>query len=492
MKSKSIRRNYFLNLGYQTLHLIIPLITAPYISRVLGSDGVGKVSYTESIATYFTLFATMGLTVYGQRETAYVRDSLEKRSLLFWNTKAFGACTGAVALAAYLLFSLKRENAALFLVFAFNVLAVIVDVTWFFQGLEEFDKIVGRNTVLKILNVLYIFLVIKDKDDLLLYAFGLAGFTCLGNLSLWGYLPKYIQRVPLTKLTPFKDAGKIVSLFIPTVAIQIYTVLDKTMIGAITKSSFENGYYEQAVKISKAALTLVTALGTVMIPRIGYHFAQRNEAEIRRLLYRGYRFVWFLGVPLCFGLLMVAGNIVPWFYGPGYEQVTPLLRVLCFLILAIGINMVTGNQYLIPTGKQNLYTLSVVLGACVNFVLNLVLIRYYRSTGAAIASVAAESAIAIVQLILVRKELSPRRVIAEGMHYYIAGGVMALALWPVAARLSPSVGHTILIVACGAAVYFGTLCIERDEFFLSNVREFAGKLRRNGRFPCRRNGSRQP
>lgn len=145
----------------------------------------------------------------------------------------------------------------------------------------------------------------------------------------------------------------IISLFIPTIAIQIYTVLDKTMIGVITQDSFENGYYELAIKISKMVMAVVTALGTVMIPRIGYHFEQGETQRIRSLMYRGYRFVWFLGVPLCLGMIMVCGNFVPWFFGEGYEQVVPLLQILSFLILAIGINNVTGMQYMIPTKRQN-------------------------------------------------------------------------------------------------------------------------------------------
>ncbi len=138
------------------------------------------------------------------------------------------------------------------------------------------------------------------------------------------------------------------SLFVPTIAIQIYTVLDKTMIGVITGSSFENGYYEQAIKMSKMLLAVVTALGTVMVPRIGSYFARGEMDEVRRLMYRGYRFVWFLGIPLCFGVIVTAGNFVPWFFGPGYEKVVPLLRILSLLILAIGVYNVTGNQYFIP------------------------------------------------------------------------------------------------------------------------------------------------
>ena len=484
MDDKSIQKNYIYNLAYQMLLVAAPLVTTPHISRALGSDGVGAVSYAESIVAYFTLFAKMGLTTYGQRTTSYLRDSVERRTIAFWNTKLLELCSSALTLGVYIVFALFQRQRALYLILSLNILAVSFDVTWFFQGMEEFGKIVLRNAVVKLLNIVYIFLAVRDRGDVGLYALGLAGFTLLGNVTLWGYLPRYLTKVPLAKLHPFRDIRTVLSLFIPTIAIQVYTVLDKTMIGLITRSDFENGYYEQAVKVSKTLLMIVTALGTVMVPRIGYYFAQRNESEIRRLMYRGYRFVWFLGVPLCLGLVMTAGNFVPWFYGPGYDKVRPLLQMLAFLILAIGVSNVTGFQYLVPTERQGLFTLSVVLGACLNFVLNMILIRRLQSVGAAVASVAAEMFVAAFQLFLVRREISPWRVVREGTNYYFAGAVMTAALWLLGRRLTASVVHSMVLMIAGAAVYFAVLLALGDPFVLENARWLLRRLRiRSGREP---------
>lgn len=477
MQRKSVKLNYIYNVGYQILLLVVPMVAAPYLSRVLGPDGTGTASYVESIVAYFVLFATMGITTYGQREISYVQDDAGKRSAVFWNTKILEFISSTVAILLYVIFALlQKENSGLYLLLSLNLAAVFLNVTWFFQGMEEFGKTVTRNAIVKVLQLVYIFLSVRTKDDLPLYVLGLGLFTALGNLSLWAYLPKYISRVPRRELRPFKDIKVVWSLFVPTIAIQIYTVLDKTMIGVITGSSFENGYYEQAIKISKMLLAVVTALGTVMVPRIGSHFARSEMDEVRRLMYRGYRFVWFLGIPLCFGIVVTAGNFVPWFFGPGYEKVIPLLQILSLLILAIGINNVTGVQYFIPTKRQNLFTLTVIIGACTNFTLNMILIHYFQSIGAAIASVAAETVIAVVQLVIVRKELSPGRVLREGLHYYIAGIVMVLILWPVSRHLTPSILHTVMLAACGAVIYFLMLLIERDEFFLTNVRIILRKL----------------
>ena len=470
MSPKSIKKNYIFNVAYQVLVILTPLITAPYLSRVLQPDGIGRASFAESIVSYFSLVAVMGISSYGQREISYVQNDISKRSEVFWNAKILGFCTAGITIVIYIIFSLlQKENSTLYLILTLNLVANFFDITWFFQGMEDFAKTVTRNAIVKIMQICYIFLFVKDKTDLPLYVLGLGLFTMLGNLSLWPYLPKYITKVKLSALKPFKDFKVVLSLFIPSVAIQIYTVLDKTMIGIITGSEYENGYYEQAMKISKMLLVLVTSLSTVMVPRIGHLFENNKKDEIQRYMYRGYRFVWFLGIPMCLGIIMTADNFVPWFFGAGYEKVIPLLKILSLLIPLIGINNVSGTQYLVPTKRQNLFTLTVSIGAITNFCLNLVLIYFFKSIGAAIASLAAETIIPIVQLILLRKEISPLHVIKEGVHYYIAGAVMVAVLIPISDSLSPSVLHTLIITAIGAAVYFTVLLIEKDDFFISNI-----------------------
>ncbi len=468
---KSIVKNYFYNAFYQVLLLLAPVITAPYISRVLEPDGVGIVSYAESVVAYFTLFATMGITTYGQREISYVQEDRYRRSVVFWNTKILGLCSSVCMLVAYMCFARLQRQSVVYLLLSLNIVTVLVDVTWFFQGMEEFGKVALRNAVFKCLNIAYVFLFVRQKGDLSLYVLGRGLFTVLGNFSLWFYLPKYIGRISRSEIHPFRNFSVVLSLFVPAIAVQVYTVMDKTMIGLITGDYFQNGYYEQSVKISRMVLALVTSLGAVMISRIGYYYGRNEQEEIKRLIYRSYRFAWFLSIPICLGLVAVAGNFVPWFLGPGYDTVVTLLHVLALLILVVGISNVTGIQYMIPTKRQNLFSFTVLLGAGVNFILNLVLIRFFKATGAAVASVAAETVITIVQMILVRKELAAAQVLKEGIHYYIAGGVMFSALMIVGRTMTPSVPHTAAMVVCGAAIYFLTLLIEQDTFFITNVKK---------------------
>ena len=483
MSRKSIKKNYIYNVTYQILLLLTPLITTPYVSRILGADGVGTYSFTNSITQYFVLFATMGISTFGQREISYCQDDRHRRSIVFWETKLLSLVSTALCLLVYFAFIfIQTENRIIYLILGISVVSVAFDVTWFFQGMEEFKKIVIRNTIIKIIDVAFIFLFVKEKSDLPIYVFGVVFFLFVGNISLWGYLPRYIEKPEFKTLKPFRNLKVVWSLFIPTIAIQIYTVMDKTMIGLFVDGSFENGYYEQAMKISKMALTLITALGSVMIPRIGYHFERGDTKEIRSYMYRGYNFVWFLGIPLCIGLIGISENFVPWFFGPGYERVADLLKISSFLILAIGINNVTGMQYLIPTKRQNTFTLTVVIGAGVNFILNLILIHFYQSIGAVIASVIAETVIALVQLYIVRDELKFSYILKLGWKNVIAGIIMGVYLILVGRQMVSRVMSSVILIGSGAVIYMLLLLMMKDKFLIENagraLKKITSKLRR--------------
>ena len=477
MGKKSIRKNYLYNVSYQILLILTPVITAPYLSRVLGADKVGIASAAEADVSYFVLAATFGIAIFGQREISYVQDDRKTRSRVFWETKLLQVLTSLLMLVVYIPFALRQENRILYLILIMNLLAVTASVTWFFQGMEEFGKIVIRNMICKLLSIVYIFAFVKSRSDLPLYVFGHSFFALVGDVSLWLYLPKFIDGPRWKALRPWKNLKEITLLFIPSIAIQVYTVMDKTMIKVITRDAFENGYYEQALKISKMTLTIVTSLGTVMIPRIGYHYGRGETELVRSYMYRGYRFVWFMGVPLSFGLLGVSSGFVPWYFGPGFEKVIPLLSILGFLVLAIGINNVTGMQYLIPIGRQNTFTLTVCIGAAVNFCMNALLIPRLASIGAAIASVAAETVIALVQLYIVRRELSFGKILCSSWKYLIAGSVMLSLVAVIGRWIRTPVLGTLIQAGSGAAVYFGMLLVMRDSFLLENARKVLGRLR---------------
>lgn len=464
--ANSIKKNYIYNLVYQTLLVIAPLITTPYVSRVLGANGVGTASFVESVASYFTLFAALGAITFGQREISYTRDDKYQRSIVFYNVFTFKLIVSLTVLLVYLLLCFTVFKSSIYFIFAINILAVTFDITWFFQGLENFRLIATRNSFLRILSIIFIFTFVKSKEDINLYCLYLTFFTLFSNLSLIPNLIKELVPVDKSAIHPFKDVRTIISLFLPTIAIQIYTVLDKTMIGLITKEAAENGYYEQSIKISRFLLFIVTALSAVVIPRIGYYYNKNDNESLKKLIYKSYRFTMFLAIPMTLGLFAISDNIVPWFLGAGFDKAKVLIKILSFLLIAIGLSNVTGLQYMVPTKKQRLLTISLFIGALINFILNLILIRYFKSVGAAIASIMAETIITISQFYLVRTEISFVNVFRETFRYIISAMIMFVVVTIVSTSLVPSIINSLLMVICGGLIYIVSLAICRDKLLL--------------------------
>ena len=405
----SLKKNYLYNVMYQVISIIVPFITTPYISRVLGADAIGEYSYTASIVTYFSIAATMGLAMYGQREIAYVRNDRGKRSILFFEVELYKLLTTTVCVILFLMFAFRYSSSSrriLYLVQTTTIISVFFDISWFYQGLEEFRITVFRNLLIKIIGAISIFVFVHTKDDLLLYV----GLHCLivfvSNAMLWLYLGRYISFPSVRDLRPFRFTWTMLEMFIPLIAIQVYTVLDKTMIGRITQSAYENGCYEQTTKMINMVMALVTSLGTVMLPRMAAVYAEHNDKRFEELATKAFHYVILLACPLCAGLIAVSANFVPIFYGPGYDRVIDLLRIYSFVLIIIPLSNIAGYAILMPMGQHNKGTIAVVTGAFVNFSLNLFLIAIWKSIGAAVATIVAESVVTLIHLYFVRKKVS--------------------------------------------------------------------------------------
>ena len=463
-----IKKNYIYNVFYQVLLVIIPIITIPYLSRVLGADGIGRVSFAESIVSYFVLFANLGINIYGQREISYAQDDKKRRSIAFYNIFITKLITATTALAIYSICYFTVLQNTIYLILSIQIISVIFDITWFFQGIEEFDKIVIRNTIIKLLNIIFIYTLVKGKNSVIIYCISVVLFPLLGFLSLWPNLSSYLEKIEVSKINISNVLKVSLTLFLPTIAIQVYTVLDKTMIGIITKDALENGYYEQSIKISRSLLMLITALSTVVIPRVGYYYDKNDHNMVKEILYRSYRFVFMMSIPMCFGLYFVSYNFIPWFLGAGFNKSIILVQIFSLLIICISLSNVTGMQYFVPTEQQTKLTISVCIGAVVNFILNCLLIPNFKSVGAAVASVIAEAIITIVQFILAKDYISISKILKNATKYLISGIVMLIILFAFARNREPSVFNSLIISAIGATAYFTTLLLLKDEFILDN------------------------
>lgn len=476
---KNIKKNYLYNLLYQILTLITPLITTPYVSRVLGAEAIGEYSYSYSIVYYFMLAAILGTATYAEREISFYQDDIIKRSARFWDLFFLRCITSSICMVAYVLsvgFICKDKIMAI--IVSLNIISVAFDTVWLFQGMEEFGRITLRNAIIKVMTVALIFILVHNEGDIYRYATIMSISPVISAASLLPFIHEYVNKPELAQIHPFTDFKNIIQLFIPTIAISIYTVLDVTMLGIFTTTKVENGYYEQATKLSKTALTVVTSLGTVMIPRISYFFEKKQTRLINEYMLKSYQFALLLGLPICFGLIGISDNLVPWFYGDGYDKVSILLKVSGLLVIAIGLSNITGLQYLVPTKQQNKLTKSVCTGALVNVVFNAILIPRWYSVGAAIASVIAEFSVTFVQFVYVKDQFDLKQIVKLVPRYFIASIMMLLLLRAENIVLQPGIFNTMLMVVSGVITYFVILFILRDTFVFEAFSILKKKIRK--------------
>lgn len=467
MKEPSIKKNYLFSASYQALALIVPLITTPYISRVLGADGIGIHSYTFSIVSFFTLFSALGTATYATRMLGIHRASIEERSKIFWDVFFLRAILSTISIAVYLLYVfLFAEDKFIAGLQAIHILGVLIDVAWFFQGMENFKVIAIRNFCIKLVNIIFIFTMVRDKGDLWLYVFGLSFWTLLANVTFWPMIRKYVRLRDIKHIKPFKNIVVILQLFVPTIAVQVYAILDKAMIGWISSNPAENGYYEQSEKIVKMCLMLITTLGGVTIPRISRLYARGDKESVKDLIYRSYRFVWALGCAMMFGVIGINLKLVPVFFGPGYERVEIVLPIMSLLYILMGINNATGVQYLISSGRQKAYMYIIVVGGIVNVGVNALMIPFFSAVGAAIGTVMGELVILIVELAYIHriKAFDIRKVFATSRNYLIAGIPMLVIVLFVQRLLPNSLLGLMILICIGGICYGSILLLLKDEF----------------------------
>ena len=479
MAKKSVAKNYIYNVLYEILAILIPFITTPYLSRVLGAERIGIYSYTLSIVTYFILFGSLGVSMYGKREIAFIQKDRDSRSKVFFEILILRFITLSFSMILfYSIFCTHGDYKVYYTILLLEIVANMVDISWYFQGLEEFKKTVIRNTLIKIISTVCIFCFVKTQSDLWKYFIIYVSSTFLGNISLWLYLPKFVIKQKITNLDIKKHIKPTIMLFIPQIATQIYTVLDKTMIGTIIIDKSEVGFYEQAQKMIKLLLTLATSLGIVMMPRIAATFAEGNKEKIKEYMKTSFSFILMLTFPLMFGISSIASRFVPVFYGNGFEKVSILICVISPILVLIGLSNVTGTQYLLPTKQQNKYTISVVVGALVNFILNLIFIKKFASVGASIATVIAELSVATVQFILVKDQIKFSEVFKLSYKYFLASIIMFICSIIVGRLFYNDIIAIVVQIVVSLCVYFAMLLILRDSFIFESINTIKKKIMR--------------
>ncbi len=476
---KSVKLNYIYNLIYQLVQVLIPIILVPYLSRTLLAEGVGQYSFSFSIITYFTLFATFGFDNYAQREMSKVRDNKFEQSKMFWEIVLCRFLTVFLSLALNLLLVNVNAYGAytnLILILSINIISIAFDFSFFFRSNEEFGKIAITHLLIKIVMTILIFCFVKKSTDVWVYTLINSAALLVFDVFLIPFLINRLVKVPLKQIKPFKHFIPSLRLFIPAIAISLYTVLDKSLIGIITHSDAENGYYEQAEKIVKFSLTIITSICTIYQARNSYEISTGNEETAKENIYKSFNFVWLLGLPMMLGIILISKNLVTWFLGANFEKCAILLCVFSPLIISIGLSNVVGLQYLLPFAKDKQYTIAILCGGGINLLINVPLIWLWGSVGAAISTVIAETCITIIMLCMARKDLSIKKMFVTMIKPMIASLIMFASILPLTIFLPAGILNTFIIVLAGAGVYFLSLLILKEKMLLNYLHLIASKI----------------
>ena len=426
--ARSIKRNFAYSASYQILNVLVPLVTTPWLSRTIGAEGNGMFTYTQSIANYFVLFAQLGITNYGVREIARCSNNRELRSQTFWNIFAMNAAWGTCVVIAYLVYAAAFGTyRPLLLVWLFWVVGSVLDATWLLNGCQEFGVPMMRNACTRLLGMAAILLFVHTEEDTWIYVSAIAVPYMLNAALVWPFVRRYVDFKKPTVQGALAHLKPNLLLFVPVVAVSLYTLLDKVMLGAMAGME-QTGYYDYAEKISKMPMAIVTALGAVVLPRMTEVIGRGRHDEAKGLVYTTMWFMEAVAMGLAFGIAAVANEFVPVFFGRGYEECVPLMCILGVIIPLICATNVMGVQYLVPLGRDRQFTVSVLAGAAVNIVINLAFIPQYGAAAAACATVAAELAVLLAQGWMLRGELSFAQALRGTAPFVAVGGVMLIGV----------------------------------------------------------------
>lgn len=450
-----LKKNLVINVSYQLFVVIIPLILAPYVSRTIGAEGAGIYSYTYSIAYCFALVGMLGVANYGNRTIAAAGSDIHLRSKHFWNIWSIQVFFSILACVCYILYVLilGAEHGIISYIQIITVLCSVFDISWFFFGIEKFQITVLRNLFIKISNLVLVFAFVKSKNDLGIYTLIMTCGTLFNGLLLFPFLRREIVFV----VPKWKDAKMhlkpIIILFFPVIAISIYKIMDKVMIGMLS-TTVQTGYYEYAEKIIGLPGTVITAVGAVMLPRLSSLIGQKDTKQARFLIQVTMEVMMGLTFAMAWGIFAIATDFAPTFFGEEFETSGLIMMGLAPAVICQGWANVIRTQYLIPTEKDSIYVQSAWIGAIVNLAMNAILIPHLQAMGAAVGTVCAELAVAAYQTIKVRSELPIGKYVRYSIYYVIPSFVMIVIIKIISHYLQlPPVFHLIVEILIGGLVY---------------------------------------
>ena len=478
-REKSLFQNYLFNLIKTLNSILFPIVTFTYSAHILGVDGVGKINFAKSIISYFTMIAMLGMNYYGTREAAKRRDDRGKLSKFCVEMLIINSCT---TLLAYVLLAMVmilvlplREYGTLLMICSVSIVLQGMGLEWLYQGLEEYRYIAMRSVLFQVGALIAMFVFVRDESDVVPYT-AITVMASSGSYILnFINARKYIQPNRNIHYEIRKHMKPLLWLFAMAVSIELYTVLDSTMLGFI-KGDSAVGLYTAAIKVERMINTLILSVGVVLMPRLSFYIGQGEMKKTAELVKTAYNYIFMLSVPATVGLFMLSDDIILLFSGSKFVMASRAMRIMTPIVILIPFSAMTNQQTLIPMGKEKLILISTCVGAVTNFTLNSVLIPRYAQNGAAVGTVLAETAVAVVCLINVRKYFDIRAIFRTIWQYFIAALPIPLIVVLVSRWKLQYIIGMVLEITISAAAYFVILMLLRNPYIREAVTAIQGRF----------------
>lgn len=473
-KQKSLKKNAWLNMTKAIMSLIFPLITFPYSSRVLGPIYIGKVNFAHSIVSYFSLIAALGINVYAIREAAKLRDNKIKLSIFI---KEIFTINLISTLIAYILFGIAifliptlSEYKKLLCICSASMIFTTIGMDYLYTALEDFEYITIRSIIFQFISIALLFIFVHKSEDYFKYAAISVVASVGSNLLNFFHARHFIDFKVKQKLNFRKHLKPIFILFAMNAAINIYTVLDNTMLGFI-KGDEAVGIYTAATKINRIITVMITSISSILLPRLSYYAKNNNKIEFLRISNKALNFIILLSVPCAFGLFVLSEPIILLFSGKEYFSAIQVMKIMNPVIIFISLSNLTGNQILMSVGKEKKVLISVIVGAITNFTINSIFIPNYGALGAAIGTLFAEFLVTLTQFIETRKYFIFKDFIGNTLKVVLSSLIMAILVYKISTFFANIIIKTIIGIVVGIFTYILLLFILRNKFFINFIKE---------------------
>ena len=483
IKRDSIKKNSIFNISVKLITYLVPLILTPYLYRTLSFSGVGTYEFQNAYVAYFCLVASFGFDNYGTKRISAVSDDVDELSKKFWSIFLAKVTLGTFALAVYfsMVFSGVFGGSDTYVVYcllSFFILSSMTDITFFYQGIEKFKGIAFRTTLIKVLNLVLVFILVKTPNDYLKYVGIMSGTYLFSSLVMFLPLRKYIKFKRVKSTEVISDIKFSSIFFISTLATSLYTVFQKTILGLLTNDT-QVGYYSSAMKIKDVIIQLCTAIIVVYYSRITYLVAQGKKEEALEKSYNCFNIIYDLVLPATFGLVCVSNVFMPLYFGTDASNAVPMMIYSAITLPIIATSMIILNSYFMPYNKQNKANIVYITTAIINLILTFILVKSFDGVGATIASLISEIYVVFMFVVFSKRVIDYRIVLNKGVKALVASLIMVILYYMGNKVLTSKISANksmFIMIALSCVIYFALMILFKDDFIYGYYLKLKNKI----------------